>query len=182
MMHKNNNKGFTLAELLIVVAIIAVLVAIAIPVFTSQLERSREATDISNIRSYYAEITTSLLTGDLKAKNNTITVGSGMTAKLADDIPTTKDHTFTVVLTGSEASPLKFQQQVDDWQSAAFDIAGVALTKNTDGSTAGSSAIKKWTNGDNRITYTFKLAADADYYLSGIEFGRGTESEEPEEP
>jgi prepilin-type N-terminal cleavage/methylation domain-containing protein len=29
---KKNNKGFTLAELLIVVAIIAVLVAIAIPV------------------------------------------------------------------------------------------------------------------------------------------------------
>jgi len=32
-----------------------VLVAIAIPVFTSQLEKSREATDISNIRSAYAE-------------------------------------------------------------------------------------------------------------------------------
>ena len=43
---KKNNKGFTLAELLIVVAIIAVLVAIAIPVFTSQLEKSREATDM----------------------------------------------------------------------------------------------------------------------------------------
>ncbi len=42
---KKNNKGFTLAELLIVVAIIAVLVAIAIPVFTSQLEKSRESTD-----------------------------------------------------------------------------------------------------------------------------------------
>ena len=55
-MRKNNSRGFTLAELLIVVAIIAVLVAIAIPVFTSQLEKSREATDISNIRSAYAEV------------------------------------------------------------------------------------------------------------------------------
>ena len=54
-MKKNNNKGFTLAELLIVVAIIAVLTAIAIPVFTTQLERSREATDKSNIRAAYAE-------------------------------------------------------------------------------------------------------------------------------
>ena len=53
---KKNNKGFTLAELLIVVAIIAVLVAIAIPVFTSQLERSKEATDLSNIRAAYAEV------------------------------------------------------------------------------------------------------------------------------
>ena len=55
-MKKNNKKGFTLAELLIVVAIIAVLTAIAIPVFTTQLEKSREATDMSNIRAAYAEV------------------------------------------------------------------------------------------------------------------------------
>ena len=42
---KISRKGFTLAELLIVVAIIAVLVAVAIPVFGSQLEKSREAAD-----------------------------------------------------------------------------------------------------------------------------------------
>ena len=53
---KKNRKGFTLAELLIVVAIIAVLVAIAIPVFTTQLEKSREATDMANIRAAYAEV------------------------------------------------------------------------------------------------------------------------------
>ncbi len=49
------HKGFTLAELLIVVAIIAVLVAISIPVFSTQLEKSRESVDIANIRSAYAE-------------------------------------------------------------------------------------------------------------------------------
>ncbi len=61
-MKKNNKKGFTLAELLIVVAIIAVLVAIAIPVFTTQLEKSREATDIANVRSAYAGVVTDYLT------------------------------------------------------------------------------------------------------------------------
>ena len=60
-MKKNNKKGFTLAELLIVVAIIAVLVAIAIPVFTSQLEKSREATDIANVRSAYATVVAAYL-------------------------------------------------------------------------------------------------------------------------
>ena len=49
-----NKKGFTLAELLIVVAIIAVLVAIAIPIFTTQLEKSREQTDAANLRAAYA--------------------------------------------------------------------------------------------------------------------------------
>lgn len=61
---KNNENGFTLAELLIVVAIIAVLVAISIPIFTTQLEKAREATDAANIRAAYAEIMTAALTED----------------------------------------------------------------------------------------------------------------------
>lgn len=61
---KENKKGFTLAELLIVVAIIAVLVAISIPIFTSQLEKSREAVDAANIRAAYAEVMTAALTED----------------------------------------------------------------------------------------------------------------------
>ncbi len=62
-------KGFTLAELLIVVAIIAVLVAVAIPVFTTQLEKSRDATSVANIRSAYAEAMTDYLTGEVGSSN-----------------------------------------------------------------------------------------------------------------
>lgn len=64
MMKLKNRKGFTLAELLIVVAIIGVLVAISIPVFTSQLEKSRDATSVANLRSAYAEASAAYLTGD----------------------------------------------------------------------------------------------------------------------
>lgn len=60
---KRNNKGFTLAELLIVVAIIAVLVAVAIPTFGGQVERAREAADIANLRAAYAEATAAYLAG-----------------------------------------------------------------------------------------------------------------------
>ena len=52
----NNVKGFTLLEMMIVVAIIAVLVVISIPVFTGVLEKSREATDLANVPSAYAEV------------------------------------------------------------------------------------------------------------------------------
>lgn len=43
-------------EMLIVVAIIAVLVAVAIPTFSSQLHKARVATDWANVRSYYAQL------------------------------------------------------------------------------------------------------------------------------
>ena len=73
-MKKNNKKGFTLAELLIVVAIIAVLVAIAIPVFTAQLEKSREATDAANIRSAYAEVMVAAVSGDTTNYTKSVTL------------------------------------------------------------------------------------------------------------
>lgn len=38
------------------------LVAISIPIFTSQLEKAREATDEANLRAAYAEATADLLT------------------------------------------------------------------------------------------------------------------------
>ena len=47
-------KGFTLMEMLIVIAIIAILIAIAIPLFTSQLNNAKHAADEANARSIYA--------------------------------------------------------------------------------------------------------------------------------
>jgi len=49
-MKKASRKGFTVAELLIVVAIIAVLVGIAIPVFRHKAEKAKEAYDIYTMR------------------------------------------------------------------------------------------------------------------------------------
>jgi prepilin-type N-terminal cleavage/methylation domain-containing protein len=49
-MKKTSKKGFTVAELLIVVGIIAVLVAIAIPVYRHKAEKAKEAYDIHTMR------------------------------------------------------------------------------------------------------------------------------------
>jgi len=48
---KGNRKGFTLAELLIVIAIIAILAAIAIPVYTTQMTKARQRVNEANVRS-----------------------------------------------------------------------------------------------------------------------------------
>lgn len=158
-MRKNNKKGFTLAELLIVVAIIAVLVAIAIPVFTTQLEKSRESTDASNIRGYYAEITTALLSGDLTDSGATGTkattqVGANLTATVAGlSAANAANATYTVTVAGY--TPV---QTTSNWQSGDIQVAGAKInaTDNIVGTT--------------NIVFTFTLGADLDAYLSGITF------------
>lgn len=76
---KQNKNGFTLMEMLIVIAIIAVLIAVAIPVFASQLEKAREATDLANVRSAYAKVSTEALLG-----NSETTVTVDLKQKQAD--------------------------------------------------------------------------------------------------
>lgn len=50
------NGGFTLIEMLIVVAIIAILIAISIPIVGNALERAKKATDAANERAAKGEI------------------------------------------------------------------------------------------------------------------------------
>ena len=61
---KMNKKGFTLIEMLVVIAIIAILVSIVIPVVGNSTEKAKEAADAANIRAAIAEVTTKALAGD----------------------------------------------------------------------------------------------------------------------
>ncbi|MDO4989423.1 MAG: prepilin-type N-terminal cleavage/methylation domain-containing protein [Eubacteriales bacterium] len=101
---KKNNKGFTLAELLIVVAIIAVLVAVAIPVFTKQLEKSRDATSVANMRSAYAESQVAVLTNEESGNAGAPApvTGGGCTVTVKDVIIKT--------------------EQANDWSEQAKDL------------------------------------------------------------
>lgn len=75
-MNKIRNKmkkqcGFTLIEMLIVVAIIAILVAVSIPLVNSSLERTRKATDAANERAAKAEATIQYLSESLPGQDPT---------------------------------------------------------------------------------------------------------------
>ncbi len=65
--NEKRNSGFTLAELLIVVAIIGVLTGVCIPVFAKVHEQSREATDLANARSAYTALVVAAIEGNTDA-------------------------------------------------------------------------------------------------------------------
>lgn len=111
----NNKKGFTLMEMLIVVAIIAVLVAIAIPVFNGALTKSKEAADVANVRALYAEWQVGILT-----ENTTI--------------PTTVDA-FLAGPDNGEATTLNYKAKFTkvDGKDNTFQYKADKLTDGNDG-------------------------------------------------
>ncbi len=88
--------------------------AVSIPIFTSQLEKAREATDLANIRSAYAELSAAALT--------------------EDDAPTDTTNT-TYTRNGSEnayvyTAVVKLTQKEDGWKTtdAQKAVAGITAT------------------------------------------------------
>lgn len=60
----SKNGGFTLVEMLIVVAIIAVLVAVSIPMVSTSLDKAKKATDDANMRAAKAAATVEYYNND----------------------------------------------------------------------------------------------------------------------
>ncbi len=60
----NKKKGFTLAELLVVLAILAILVAVAVPLFTGAIGDAKQTAIDANVRAVRAAGVTKILTDD----------------------------------------------------------------------------------------------------------------------
>ncbi len=108
----NNKKGFTLAELLVVVAILAILIAIAVPIFGSAMDKARDTAIDANARAIKSAAMVKIMDQNIAKGANgwevkatvgadgsiTLTsvdpAGSGAT----DSLPSTPAGNYTVVL------------------------------------------------------------------------------------
>lgn len=105
--HSRRTAGFTLAELLVVVAIVAVLVAVAIPVFTGALGNTEEATCAANRRSVKSMYTNAWL---LDQNQNQQTLFGNCVAQLKkqnNDVLCPSEGNYTATFTPNGAVIIK---------------------------------------------------------------------------
>jgi len=91
-------KGFTLIELIVVIAILAILAAILVPSITGYIAEATIAKNRANVRTYYTELALYEAVG-------------GTTAPTAPDASCTSTTT-------------NFSCTIDGWNYAAPDFAG----------------------------------------------------------
>jgi prepilin-type N-terminal cleavage/methylation domain-containing protein len=171
---RKQNNGFTLAELLVVLAIIGVLVAVSIPFFSGQLDKAKAAADKSNVRSakaaavaeyltnmpsadtiYYYDAATGAITTDSSIAA-TITA-YGKSAKDIDDDNATGvplNHIVTITIKISDNSITA------TWTSGA----------TTAGTESESSSGKSLINNITSLSWASKLEADNNKGQYGIQF------------
>lgn len=130
-MKRKQNKGFTLAELLIVVAIIAVLVAISIPIFTAQLKKARLAANKANARAALSAAMAEFI--DAPEADKAATMGQYNTQHMYFRYDTTTGQ--CTYLGHFDTSPGK--------GSVYQSFANIGYEKNKNG--VGLSDVSKWT-------------------------------------
>ncbi len=83
---KKNNNGFSLVELIIVIAIMAVLVGVLAPQFIKYVEQSRRSRDISTAQEIREAVLADIADGTLSGTaDSTLTAHSGHPTTIAED-------------------------------------------------------------------------------------------------
>lgn len=132
-----NNKGFSLVELIIVIAIMAILVGVLAPQFIKYVERSRVSKDMQNVQQAKTAIEAYVAGNEVAAGTISIKVTGGKdTNALASR---TKQLVEVTVPSGADLGGVanKFELSSGNWPDSA-----VTFTYNVSGTNA-----YKWTGG-----------------------------------
>ena len=133
-------KGFTLVELIVVIAIIGVLAAILVPSMLGYVKRSKVSAMNSNAKSLYDAVATSLV--ELDSEGTTVS---------------NDDYTWSASTSGLNAKIVNYFDKIDELSSAQYRVTDMTCTGAyvTDGVYRGGYPTGSTTDNYN----TFSLAA-----------------------
>lgn len=151
---KLGNKGFSLVELIVVIAIMAVLVGVLAPTLIRNVEKSRESTDLQNLDSIRQSVVTAVSTeavakeldttnGNVVAYDDINSAASGLAKALYDEM--NEDSTLGVKMKSAAAAPKdkkSIQIKITSNGKVSVGLYTVAPTTTTDGTVVACARTK----------------------------------------
>ncbi len=163
---KQNNKGFTLVELIIVIAIIAVLAAVLAPQYMRYVERGRQSNDI--------QVATSIM----RATNAALSDPVIPAAATPGDVTVTWSKDGSLSVTAGTGANDEFVNYV--LENVAEVMAGTYNAPST-GSTAGTATIKGYeSNVGGLCIFTVDYQTGAIQWAAGSIPATDTEADWPD--
>ena len=109
-------KGFTLIELMIVVAILGILAAVAIPAFVRYIRRAKTTEAVDKL-AYMYRMSSTYVTGERSTR------GTGAGAILAPQFPASQTMTPAAIPAGTRVIDPAGTWNLDTWEALSFSIS-----------------------------------------------------------
>ncbi len=154
-----SKKGFTLVELMIVVVIMAILVAVAVPIYSAVTNNARKKTCIGNQREIVSTVSNSAMLAGVKIENKSFTITTNATG----DNGTFANGTGDAAL--DETGEFSFTSIKNSFKTVPFcpvagDVITVTISVAADGSGCNVSTKCESVNGEARALTDHVLATN----------------------